>query len=164
MSDERPATAPARGGWDDDEMFDRADPADVPGQLKAERISRVVYGVEAAVLLVLAVAGIVLGEGTFLGLALTVPHAILLLVTALVVGGAVGFGSARAVRRVLFVQTVLYLFLAAFGLAFAPTFLGLNGLDSLLHAVLFLLGFVGAYLFAANILEPGEPGSSPSQP
>lgn len=160
-NDGRRKATTVHGGWDDDELFDRAPAWAVPGEVVGERIGRVVFAVQSVVLLAVGIAGLVVAGGTFLGLRLNVPHAVLLLVTAGVVGGAV-FASQKVIRTVLAVQTVVYLFVGAFGLAFAPTFLDLNGLDHLLHGVLFILGFIGAYVFAAGILEPGELGSDPS--
>lgn len=160
MSGEHRQTASTRGGWDDDELFDRTPAQDVPYEAPMARMGRVVFGVQSVVLLVVGIAGLVVQGGTFLGLRLHLPHSILLLVTAVVVGAAV-FASNRALRRVLLVQTVVYLLVAAFGLA-VPTPLGLNVLDSLMHGILFLLGFIGAYVLAAGILEPGEPGSDPA--
>lgn len=153
-------TAAERGGWNDDELFARVPAREVPYEAPMARVARVVFAVQSVILLVVGIAGVVLRGGTFLGLRLNVPHAILLLVTAVAVGAAV-FASGRVMRRVLLVQTVVYLIVAAFGLA-VPTPLDLNVLDSMMHGVLFILGFTGVYIFAAGILEPGEVGSSPS--
>ena len=159
MSDDG-ARSTRRGGWDYDELFDRAPARDVPYETTMAKVGRVVFGVQSVILLVVAIAGFVDPGGTFLALRVNVAHAVLLLVTAIVVGGAV-FAPAKVLRRVLLVQTVVFLLVAAFGLA-VPNPLGLNGPDHILHGILFLLGFGGAYVLAAGILEPGELGSDPS--
>lgn len=127
---------------------------------------------QSVVLLVVAVAGYVVGsgqgftgrsEGTFLALRLNPAHSTLLLVTALL--GVAALVRRGWLRRFAFAQWIVYLLVFAFGAAYSvnsgdSTPLNLNTPDHVLHGVLFLLGFVTMMISSARIIEP-PPGADP---
>ena len=128
---------------------------------------------ESVVLLVVAIAGYVVGsdqgftgrsEGTFLALRLNPAHSTLLLVTA-VLGLVAALTRRSLLRRFAGAQAVVYLLVFAFGAAYSvntgdSTALNLNTPDHVLHGVLFVLGFITLMISSARVIEP-PPGSDP---
>lgn len=161
---------------------DAASPGEaVPYQRRLAVVGRYVLAVQSVVLAGLGIAGVVVSasygfwavpDTSVLGLRMNLAHSVLLLLTALA-GGASLLGSRQVIRGYTLVQTVVYLLVFVFGLAFSagprgPTELDLNALDDGLHAVLALIGFAVFYVSIANILETGPttpppygPGSTP---
>ena len=127
---------------------------------------------QSVVLLVVAVAGYVVGSGdgffgrtdaTFLALRLNPAHSTILLITALL--GFAALARRKTLRGFALGQGVVYLILFAVGTAASigtsdPSPLDLNTPDNILHGVLFLLGFITMMISSARIVEP-PPGPDP---
>lgn len=103
------------------------------------------------------------GPVTVLALRMSLAHAVLLAVTAVL--GAAACTTRRWSRRWSVVQFAGYLVVFFVGLTLsanvpAPGWLEFNGPDHALHAVVSLLGFVTAMLLSARLVEP-PPGGLP---
>jgi hypothetical protein len=149
----------------------RPQPA-VPHEGMLGRIASSVLAGQSVVLLVVAVAGYVVGSGdgffgrsdaTFLALRLNPAHSTLLLITAL--AGLAALWRRKSLRGYALGQAVVYLIIFAVGTAASvgttdPSPLDLNTPDHVLHGVLFLLGFITMMISSARIVEP-PPGPDP---
>ena len=152
----------------------RPQPA-VPHEGLLGRIAKSIVIGQSVVLLVVAVAGYVVGsdqgftgrsQGTFLALRLNPAHSTLLLVTALL-GLAAALTRRSLLRRFALALAQVIVYLVVFGIGAAAslntgdsTALDLNTPDLVLHGVLFLLGFVTVMISSARIIEP-PPGPDP---
>jgi hypothetical protein len=144
----------------------------VPHEGLLGRIATSVLAGQSVVLLVVAVAGYVVGSGdgffgrtdaTFLALRLNPAHSTLLLITA--VAALASLSRRKSLRGYALGQAVVYLIIFAVGTAASmgtsdPSPLDLNTPDHILHGVLFLLGFVTMMISSARIVEP-PPGPDP---
>ncbi|HEY2195550.1 MAG TPA: DUF4383 domain-containing protein [Actinomycetospora sp.] len=149
----------------------RPQPA-VPHEGLLGRIASSVLAGQSVVLLVVAIAGYVVGSGdgffgrseaTFLALRLNPAHSTLLLLTALL--GIAALWRRKSLRGYALGQAIVYLILFAIGTAASvgtsdPSPLDLNTPDHVLHGVLFLLGFITMMISSARIVEP-PPGPDP---
>jgi uncharacterized protein DUF4383 len=149
----------------------RPQPA-VPHEGLLGRIATSVLAGQSVVLLVVAVAGYVVGSGdgffgrseaTFLALRLNPAHSTILLITAVL--GLAALSRRKYLRGFALTQGVVYLILFAIGTAAAvgtsdSSPLDLNTPDHVLHGVLFLLGFITMMISSARIVEP-PPGPDP---
>lgn len=147
----------------------------VPYQKRLALAGRYLLGVQSVVLAGVGVAGVVVSASyglwatapTFvLGLRMNLAHSALLLITAVAAGASL-LGSRQVLRGYTLLQTVVYLLVFVFGLAFSvgprqSTGLDLNALDDGLHALLALIGFVVFYVLIANILETDPTSPPPS--
>lgn len=123
----------------------------------------VVLGVVAVWTFIATAASPGAGPVDVLALRMTVPHAVLLAVTAVL--GAAACLSRRWSRRWAVTQFGAFLVVFLAGLTVSanvpdPGWLEFNGPDHFLHATLALLGFVAAMLFSARIVEP-QPAPPP---
>ena len=144
----------------------------VPHEGLLGRIASSVLAGQSVVLLVVAIAGYVVGsdqgffgrsEGTFLALRLNPAHSTLLLITAVL--GIAALWRRKSLRGYALAQGVVYLILFAVGTAASvgtsdPSPLDLNTPDHVLHGVLFILGFITMMISSARIVEP-PPGPDP---
>lgn len=144
----------------------------VPHEGLLGRIASSVLAGQSVVLLVVAIAGYVVGSGdgffgrseaTFLALRLNPAHSTLLLITALL--GIAALWRRKSLRGYALGQAIVYLILFAVGTAASvgttdPSPLDLNTPDHVLHGVLFLLGFITMMISSARIVEP-PPGPDP---
>jgi hypothetical protein len=144
----------------------------VPHEGVLGRIATSVLAGQSVVLLVVAVAGYVVGSGdgffgrseeTFLALRLNPAHCTILLITALL--GLAALARRKTLRGFALAQLIVYLILFAVGTAAAigtsdPSPLDLNTPDNVLHGVLFVLGFIIMMISSARIIEP-PPGPDP---
>ena len=144
----------------------------VPHEGLLGRIATSLLAGQSVVLLVVAVAGYVVGSGdgffgrseaTFLALRLNPAHSTILLVWAVL--GLAALGRRKTLRGFAMAQSILFLILFAVGTAATvgtsdPSPLDLNTPDHVLHGVLFLLGFVTMMISSARIIEP-PPGPDP---
>jgi hypothetical protein len=149
----------------------RPQPA-VPHEGMLGRIATAVIAGQSVVLIVVAVAGYVVGSGdgffgrseaTFLALRLNPAHSTILLITAVL--GLASLARRKTLRAYAVAQATVYLILFAVGVAAAmgtsdPSPLDLNTPDHILHGVLFLLGFITMMISSARIVEP-PPGPDP---
>ena len=149
----------------------RPQPA-VPHEGLLGRIATAVLAGQSVVLLVVAVAGYVVGSGdgfagrseaTFLALRLNPLHSTLLLVWAVL--GLAALSRRKTLRGFALAQAVVFLIVFAVGTAAAvgtsdSSPLDLNTPDHILHGVLFLLGFITMMISSARIIEP-PPGPDP---
>jgi hypothetical protein len=149
----------------------RPQPA-VPHEGLLGRIAASVLAGQSVVLLVVAVAGYVVGSGdgffgrseaTFLALRLNPAHSTILLITA--VAALASLSRRKTLRGYALAQAAVYLILFAVGTAASmgtsdPSPLDLNTPDHILHGVLFLLGFITMMISSARIVEP-PPGPDP---
>jgi uncharacterized protein DUF4383 len=144
----------------------------VPHEGLLGRIASSVLAGQSVVLLVVAVAGYVVGSGdgffgrseaTFLALRLNPAHSTILLITAVL--GLAALARRKTLRGFALGQAVVYLILFAVGTAASagtsdPSPLDLNTPDHILHGVLFVLGFITMMISSARIVEP-PPGPDP---
>jgi hypothetical protein len=149
----------------------RPQPA-VPHEGLLGRIATAVLAGQSVILLVVAVAGYLVGSGdgfagrseaTFLALRLNPLHSTLLLVWAVL--GLAALSRRRTLRGFALAQVIVFLIVFAVGTAAAvgtsdPSPLDLNTPDHILHGVLFLLGFITMMISSARIIEP-PPGPDP---
>lgn len=149
----------------------RPQPA-VPHEGLLGRIATSLLAGQSVVLLVVAVAGYVVGSGdgffgrsdaTFLALRLNPAHSTLLLITAVL--GLAALARRKTLRGYALAQVLVYLVVFAVGTAASlgtsdPSPLDLNTPDHVLHGVLFLLGFITMMISSARIVEP-PPGPDP---
>lgn len=149
----------------------RPQPA-VPHEGLLGRVATSILGGQSVVLLVVAVAGYIVGSGdgftgrseaTFLALRLNPAHSTLLLVWAVL--GLAALARRKTLRGFALAQAVVFLLVFAVGTAAAmstgdPSPLDLNTPDHILHGVLFLLGFITMMISSARIVEP-PPGPDP---
>lgn len=144
----------------------------VPHEGLLGRVATAVLAGQSVVLLVVAVAGYVVGSGhgffgrteaTFLALRLNPAHSTLLLIWAVL--GLAALSRRKTLRGFALAQAVLFLIVFAVGTAASvgtsnPSPLDLNTPDHILHGVLFLLGFITMMISSARIVEP-PPGPDP---
>lgn len=149
----------------------RPQPA-VPHEGLLGRIATSLVAGQSVVLIVVAVAGYVVGSGegfagrseaTFLALRLNPAHSTILLVWAVL--GIAALARRKTLRAYAALQAAIFLILFAFGTAYSvatgdSTVLDLNTPDNILHGVLFLLGFIIMMISSARIVEP-PPGPDP---
>ena len=144
----------------------------VPHEGLLGRIATSVLAGQSVVLLVVAIAGYVVGSGdgffgrseeTFLALRLNPAHSTILLLTAVL--GLAALSRRKSLRGFALAQLIVYLILFGVGAAASigtsdPSPLDLNTPDTVLHGVLFLLGFMIMMISSARIIEP-PPGPDP---